>query len=226
MIVIEDKVFCGTETECALPLYTADDAVVVRNCVFQDLVAPGTNNGCCAVQVGSNASYVRDVTIENCVFRKIKGNVDHELHAILAYGENITIRNNVLEDIGEDERDQEGIYLKGSRSLISGNRIHNGAQIAICVKGLDSRDNIVANNVVTGESMWGIRTNGRVVVANNIVRDSTYTGISCEGLQDSSEAVVTGNYVEAQVIGVRLYHLTRHVESGNLISAKMPVKVD
>jgi hypothetical protein len=124
----------------------------------------------------------QNIWVENCKITNIYSDgatgpaTGYELHAIIAFGENVSIVNNYVENLFcPDSADKEAIYTKANYALMENNTVINGAietsDGALAFKGITSMARAVGNFIKGGTGGLGILTSSWFVhiEGNNIV---------------------------------------------------------
>lgn len=198
--------------------------ITIADNSFINLINYSGVNGAIAVQIGDNfnRATTRDVYVtanyfENLVGGTIStdpsGNEYPEVHAVLAYGENINILYNTVSEVNFG-KDHEAIYIKASHSTIAHNIVHNGGSDGggdgdIMIKGSPNLNNYVYGNRVTGDQAGtGMTFHGEVTIENNYVNKKASS--SRHGINVYAQGMsvnVTGNHIETEQGGSAV-HIT------------------
>jgi hypothetical protein len=187
--------------------------ISIKNNNFYNLIA-NSEKGAVAIYVGTNSNRAvnKNILISgNFMDTIVSSSVGEiETHGILAYGTNIRIVNNTVREMIPGT-DHEGIYMKGSYSLIANNVMinstsHQGA-IAIKGSGKSFNDTIRNNRVQSTQSGRGIYTAGPeyILMEDNYVKCTSEE--STNGLYiyaaNGTPCFMTNNY--SQSAGVSAY---------------------
>ena len=202
-IVIQNQTFTSTQTYSG----SSWDGLIIKNCVFENIIAPTTTAENAIVLMGAS-----NVTIDSCIFRNIQGNgikirellggsdgititncVFDSIYAngIIVYQDNpnVIIRNNQMNNIGLDTigaslgQPHHGIYSRSKNILIEGNIIrniynNNGNCVSIRSSGT-IRNNILYNATKFGISYYSdhLGFNDTLFIENNIIYNNDIQGI-------------------------------------------------
>lgn len=185
--------------------------IVIANNVFYHLRSTNARKYAKAIMVGSNSTRQINKNIDiscNVIDGIIGGTAaprtgnDHpETHGVMAYGNNITVANNIIKNMNPG-RDHEGIYLKTSHSRILNNVVYNGGAVGgggdITIKDKLSDNNLVSGNRITGSHVGdAIYLTGGVVVKDNYInKPYGRTGIRVYGRSKSVHII--NNRVRSQ----------------------------
>ena len=124
-------------------------------------------------------------TIRNLYIDDVKGNYTTYRTISLYSGDNCTIADNTIVNIGGD-----GIYVNSDNNTINNNNVSESGNSGINLN--ETNNSIVTNNKVTGSAMYGIfaiRVNDGTI-NNNVCTDNYNSGIS---LYWADRTVITGN---------------------------------
>lgn len=158
------------------------ERITVRNNSFHNLRSTNDRKYAMAIMVGANDTRDknRNIDISCNTFdgivggtRTSNGNDHPETHAVLAYGDHISVASNIVRNINQS-RDHEAIYLKANHSRIVNNTVDNGGADGgggdITIKGGAYENNLVSGNRVTGaQEGVGIFVTGEALVEDNYI---------------------------------------------------------
>lgn len=158
--------------------------IVITNNAFTNLRSISNKKYAIAVMVGNNITRDVNENIDiscNVIDGVIGGTAEPETgndypetHGVFAFGENITVANNVIRNINQN-RDHEAIYLKASNARIINNVVEDGGAYGgagdITIKGGANDNNVIAGNRITGAHIGNaIYANGESVIEGNYIR--------------------------------------------------------
>lgn len=208
--------------------YGLISSIKIEQNSFENLMS--SEKGCSAIVIGTNDTMetTMDIIISRNYFNSIvgpTGDNSRETHAILAYGRNILIENNIIKNINSGT-DHEAIYIKASDSSILNNNLEDcgsgGGGGTICSKGGDSVSGLViSNNVITrNKAGHAIFFNGGTVLRRNYINEPRATGFSAiNGYAYGKPVVIEMNSVEAEKDCIRLHDAVGgSIKSNYLIS--------
>lgn len=157
--------------------------ISILNNNFHGMISNSDTRGSVGVYVGTNSNLAvnHDILISGNFFDTIVAGTDGEIetHAILAYGDNISIIRNTVRYMVPGT-DHEAIYMKGSYSLIADNVMINctSNQGAIAIKGSGKSfsDTIRNNRVQSNQLGRSIYTAG----PENVTMEYNYVKNTCD----------------------------------------------
>lgn len=174
------------------------DANITRNTF---LGIPGTAVNLGTEHASADENKMGNYVVSNNIFRDIVGPVGAaETHAVIAWGNRVTITGNVVENVS-GEGQPEAIYTKCRHVTITGNSITDGSghEGAINVKG--------GNRGTPAGSPLGYA----VVVSGNVINFTSAIATPGVGIRASSEDVLiannfifgAGNGIEIGTVGIK-----------------------
>lgn len=131
------------------------------------------------------------VVVTNNTFENIGTKGKSETHAVRAYGQNVVVGNNVIDQMISEagDADVEAIYTKARRASITGNVIYNGGRAS----DLRAGGSIVMKGNLRSETT-APQGFARVVVGNEVFSDRSHDVNGILTFTDST--LVTANHVE------------------------------
>jgi len=188
--------------------------ILIANNNFYKLISNSETRGAIAINIGTNSNVLvnKNILISGNFMDTIVASSigEIETHGILAYGDSMQIVNNTVREMIPGT-DHEGIYMKGSYSLIANNVMINSTshQGAIAIKGAGKsfNDTIRNNRVQSTQSGRGIYTAGpeHILMEDNYVKCTAEE--STNGLYiyaaNGTPCFMTNNY--SQSAGVSAY---------------------
>jgi len=202
----------------------------ISNNNFYDLHSNSETRGAVAIYVGNNSNlpFNRNVLISGNYIDTITAGTDGEIetHGILAYGDSLRILRNTVKEMNPGI-DHEGIYMKGSYSVIADNVMINSTSNhgAISIKGggKSFHDTIRNNRVQSSQEGRGLYSAGpeNTTMEGNYVK-STYNG-NHAGMYvyaaNGSYCSMSNNYSESSGVSAYMHDVGGgHITWNTLIS--------
>lgn len=189
-LTITNSSFNGMAMAIAVSSYI--NGGLIDNNVITDIGDEKHTGGAVGIQIGSNNHIASNVIISNNEVRNILNESSYQgsdesasyyAYGILAYGRNITIDGNTVENLLGGAA-QTAIYTKATESVISNNSVHNGG---------DYTGNIVCKIFpLLNEDHTSIK-----VINNTITTDRELTYVKSNGIRiNNSQVVVEGNTID------------------------------